>query len=190
MKNTDDGVAGAIQRNRSTDGAGITPKVGLPGGCAENCDVVSARDVVLIVEETASEWRYAEEREEIGGGAHAMPPSRFPVEHQRYGARIDGGVGGNLAETGLLFAPIEIVEIGGFAATLHLRAGLGDGDNAALILEWKRFEQEAVNATEDGGRGSNAEGQGENDRNGESGRFAQLAGGIAKITQQALHGSS
>ena len=96
-------------------------------------------------------------------------------------------VGGNLAETCLLSAPIEVVKIGGFAGALNLWAGLGDGDDAALILEWKGFEEHAIDAAEDGGRGSNAEGQGEDDRDGESRRLAQLAGGIAKITQQALH---
>ena len=149
--------------------------------------MVFAGDVVLIVEEAAGERRDAEEREEIAGGEYTMHLFGSAVEHKRHGAGIDGGVGGNLAEAGLLFAPVEVVEIGGFDAALHLRIGFGDGDDAALILEGKRLEEQAVDATEDGGGGSDAEREGENHRDGESGRLAQLAGGIAKIAQQVLH---
>ena len=149
--------------------------------------MVFAGDVVLIVEEAAGKRRDAEEREEIAGGEYAMHLCRVSIEHKRDGTWVDGGVGGNLAEAGLLFAPIEVVEVGGFVAALHLRVGFGDGDDAALILEGKGFEEQAVDATEDSGRGSDAESEGENDRDGESGRLAQLAGGIAEVAQQGWH---
>ena len=58
---------------------------------------------------------------------------RVSIEHQRNRAWIDGGVGGNLAETGLLFSPIEVVEVGGLVAAFDLRVGFGDGDDAALF---------------------------------------------------------
>ncbi len=103
------------------------------------------------------------------------------VEVDGDGAGIDGGPSSEAGEAALLRLPILIVGIGDFHGSGDLGVGLADGDEAAGILEGQRCEEKRVDGAEDGGGGSDAEGQGEDGGEGEARGLAELASGVAEV---------
>jgi hypothetical protein len=55
------------------------------------------------------------------------------------------------------------------------------------IADGKHLEQQSVERAEDGGVGANAESEGENSGEGESGRFGELAERVAKVLKERGH---
>ena len=65
---------------------------------------------------------------------------------------------------------------------------LPDDYESAAVAVGEGFEEDAVDDREEGGGGSDAEGEGEDGGEGEAGGLAELAKAVAYVLQERVHG--
>jgi hypothetical protein len=84
---------------------------------------------------------------------------------------------------------IEVARIGsGVGEELFEEANFfPDDDEAAAVAVGEGLEEDAVDYAEEGGGGSDAEGQGEDGGEGEAGGLSELAKTVAEVLKDGVH---
>jgi hypothetical protein len=105
-----------------------------------------------------------------------------------HGVAVVGAHQGEAGEGSAAVAPVGEIEQGDLdeflVALLHLSP---DGDQAVLVAEGERAEEDGVDHGEDGRGGADPQPQGEHGRQGESGALERQAQGVPEVAQQVSH---
>jgi hypothetical protein len=184
--NADAGIRMAVEFEGSADDAGLAVEVGLPHVVAEHGHVVFAGLVFARAVGAAEDGRDAEDIEEI-------VRSLDPLQRNRTGGRleIDALIRRDARDSGedvVLRAEVFETGQGERLGVALARERLRDVDAIRLTIR-QRAQDHRINDAEDGGGCADAERQSQNRNQSESGRFAQLAKGVANILEDRFHGS-
>ena len=179
-----DGVWLIAERKRGADDVGIAAELALPEPVADDDHVAGGGGVFLGREGAAEDDGRAEEAEIRFGDVNAVDLFRDLAGEIKVGTTEV--VGGDVLENAGLSAPV--VEFGGGRAgpvavgsdVHHLHDAVGVG-----IAE--RLEENGVDHGEDGGVGSDAEGDGGDGGDGEGGTGEEGAEGVAKVLPEIIH---
>ena len=182
-QHADDGTRLAAERNRATDDRRIGVEASLPELVAENDDGVLIGNVFVPHEITAERHRHAERAEVVPCDARALEALGILRRRERRLPRADGGDGGE-----------------GRGAGAHVL------DRAVARREWlpslprpkerepfrvrvrQRLEEQGVDHTEDRGRRSDGERQGDDANDRERRRATENADAVAQISKEVAHG--
>ena len=182
-EDADHGVLRIVQADVGADDCGARAEVPLPGGIAEHHDVIFGG-----LKAAAERHTDAEEREEIGGDGGAVQSARLACAGEdEVGVGIERG---HLVEGGALRAPV--VEVRGGDGEELAKGGMSfpEGEEAAGMGVGKRLEEDAVDDSEDGGIGADAEGEREDGDGGEGRILAQAADGVAHVLHEDFEGGT
>ena len=172
------GCSGDLNGSADDVGVGIVER--LPEMPGEDGDFFLAWSCFFGEEVAAEGGLGAEDVEEIGEGKDATDETRVIAG--------DADAGGSLLEDG------EVFEGGGVLSPVVEVAGIGAGvgeelfeetdffpndDDAAAVAVGEGFEENSIDYAEEGGGGSDAEGQGEDRGEGEAWGLAELAESVA-----------
>jgi hypothetical protein len=175
-KDAYDLVGSARDLEGPSDDGGIAAEEGLPETVADDDDLVVSFDGLLRQEVAALSGLDAKDVEEVGLGDDSAD--------EAWVVFTEADAGGSLAEDG------EVSEGSGLSSPEVCVAGTGADvgeesfeeadalpydDEAAAVAVGKGLEEDAVDDAEEGGGGSDAEGEGEDGGEGEAGRLAKLA---------------
>ena len=180
----EDGIGLVAERKRGADNFRIAAEFALPESVADDDDVAAVGRVFLRREGAAENHGRAEEAEVRFGNVNAMHLlGHFAGEIEARTAEV---VGGDILQHAGLLAPV--VELGGRSnAKVAIRRCVHHLHHAVGIRIGERLEQHRVHHREDGGVGSDAEGERGNRGDGE-GRIAdEHAQGVAEVAEEIAH---
>src|SRR5437868_2376358 len=175
-EDADDLVGQVCDLNGAGGDLGIGIEEGLPEMPADDGDLLVALGGFFRQEVAAEDGLDAQDIEEVGKGADASNEMGVIV------GKADSG--GTLLEdaevvegSGSLAPEVEVAWIGSGIGEEFLEEAdaLPDDDEAAAVAVGEGLEEDAIDDAEEGGGGSNAEGQGKDGGEGEAGGLAELA---------------
>ncbi len=177
---SNDGEGLCVQGDFLSDDGGVSAESCAPEAVAEDDLLSVVREFGVAVEFAAELRMQAENAEEAGGDVESIKAYGFSgaAGELHVSAGVDGhGVEGPTA--GTVVAKVEVVQgksrIGGVREE--------NANDFFRLRVRQRLEQDAGDDTEDGAVGSDAQGESEDDDNGESGIAAKLAERVAEILQ-------
>ena len=186
----DDGVGIAVERDCFADDGRIARELGAPQIVHEYDDALAAGLRIVAGKGAADLRLYGEHGKDAGRGRDGFNLHRVIADAERERAGPHGGHGLDGAGVALPHFKVIGVEGQGWIEIAELGHLLLKNDEAVRVGIGKRAEEHVVDEGEDGGGGADAEGQRQDDGEGEAGCIAQLANGIAQILEQSLHDQS
>src|ERR1035438_626228 len=142
-----------------------------PESMAEDDDFFAVGKVLFRREGAAAERRGAEEAEVIGADLRGLELLGEPATGEVDDSATEGG---HILNRAGLFAPV--LELGGGGALEGaLRRGVQEEDHAVGVWKRSRFEEDGVDNGKDGGIGADAQGEGGDGRESESGTLPEDA---------------
>ena len=157
---------------------------------ADDGDLLLAFDGLFRQEVAALRGLHAEDVEQVGLGDDSADESGVIVAV----AEADAGCAlleeGEVSEGGGVFAPeIGVAGIGsGVGEEFFEEAdSFPDDDESAAVAVGEGLEEDTVYDAEEGGGGSDAEGEGEDGGEGEAGGLAELAKAVAYVLKERVH---
>ena len=184
-EDTDDGVGLVAERDAGADDVGVAAELALPESVADDHDVAAVGGVFLRCEGAAEHDGRAEEAEVGFGDVDA-------VDLLGNGAgEVEAGtaevVGGDILKDAGLGSPGVEVDRRGRGA-VAFRKGVHELDHAVRFGIGERLEQDGVDDGEDGGVGSDAEGESGDGSYGERWTADEHAEGVAEVAEKVAHG--
>ncbi len=184
-EDTDDGVGLVAERDGGADDVGIAAELALPESVTDDNDVAAVRGVFLRCEGAAEHDGCAKEAEVGFGGVDTVDLLGYEAGEIEAGTAevVRGDV---LKDAGLGSPGIE-VDRGGHTA-VAVRKGVHELDHAVGFRIGERLEQDGVDNGEDGGVGSDAEGESGDGSYGERRTTDEHAEGVAEVAEKVAHG--
>lgn len=177
----DNGVGRAVERDGLSDDGGIAAEAVAPETVAEDDDGGGAGVVFLFIEDPAEEGLDAEQGEHVSGALHAIEADRLAIAGKGVGPAAEGG---HVAEGIGLGLPVRVV--GGGRGVFGEAPGGGvlpDADELPRLGVGQGPEHDGVHDAEHSGGGADAEAEGEDGDERESGAFAEGPGGEQQIVE-------
>ncbi len=181
----EDGIGLVAEGERGADDIRIAAELALPEAVADDDNFAAVGGIFLGREGAAKHDGGVEETKVGFGDVDAVDLLRDCAGEIKSGtAEV---VGGDVLKDTRLFSP-EIEFGGGSAGPVAIRRDVHHLDHAIGVGIGEGFEEDGVDDGEDGGVGSDAEGEGCDGGEGEGGVGDEDAEGIAEVAEEIAHG--
>src|SRR5262249_29755652 len=177
--------------HRAANDASVGTKA-LPGAVAEHDDVLPAAGRIVVGNGPAEQRRNAKHREHVRRHAEAVHACRVAIDrHDQLRERKGGEMRQRPRAAGHADDVADVhgaeAAIGTFAVPeLGARHVFVDANDLAGVLVWQRPEQHGVHDAEDRRVRAEAEGERQDDDDGEAGRAAERAARVAQIETEIV----
>ncbi len=188
LGDADDGVAVAVEDDALADDGGVGGEAGFPEIKADHGDGVGVGSAVVVFGEGAADGGADAEDGEVSAGDELGGDTLgFAVEAE---TGFIGEAAEHAGEDGVVVAEVVVHGPGdGVAAPVAsvVVAVAGEEDETLRLLDGEEAEEDLIEEAEDGGVGSDAEGERGDGDGGEDGGFGEGAEGEAEIADQSVH---
>src|ERR1700723_571653 len=171
-----------VEQQRLADGAGVAGKM------AQQQHVPAVRTIVLLRESAAKERLDSERGEKVVRDSHTVDDFRNVAT--REGRRPPAPIQGHGFEGAVARSPVFPCSERYVGRLARVRIAFGEGNEPSRFAIRERVQQHGFDDAEDGGIGTDAEGEGEDGDEREGGGFRQRAKSVFQVLGKYIHQDS
>src|SRR5580704_17666370 len=168
-----------VEQQRLADGAGVAGKMAHPERMAQQQHVPAVRTIVLLRESAAEPRLDAERGEKVVRDSHTVDDFRNVAT--REGRRPPAPIQSHGFEGAVARSPVFPCSERYVGRLARVRIAFGEGNEPSRFAIRERIQQHGFDDAEDGGIGTDAEGEGEDGDEREGGGFRQRAESVFQV---------